>query len=261
MYAGLRDPARFDRARHLNEAAIAQFTSDADQARQHQYRAQLETYAGDFANACEYLAKSLGCAPTHQAIGEAIGSLPHVPQGFALLHWWRLGAAVMADGIAEERDAFLAAQRASKLHTSAWCEDEGLPYPAHGIRRYQAVIAAREGEPRLAESVLGKLRRLGSSAATHPLMAILEAVAHVEVAALVWRSDERAARRLLTFQDANRRGAKELLDAVERRVSELPGLHRWVQDAKTAVGRALSGDLSPDDVTSILLRPCRLVGY
>jgi len=261
MYAGLRDPERFEVARGLNDRAIAEFATEADRARQHQYRAQLETFAGEFDLARDYLARSLDADASHEAIGDAIAGLPHFPQGFALLHWLRLGAALLNDGSPQQRDAFLAAWLASPLSTGPWSRDEGQPYPGHGIRRYQAVIAARRGEGKLALSMLGRLRSLDSGPSSHPLMALIVSAAHMEVAALIWSTDKLAASRLLAHKDSARPGAKQRLAFVRPRLDGLPRLLDWVDEGTALIGRVLGGDAKAYEVEEGLLKLARRVGY
>ena len=159
----------------------------------------------------------------------------------------------------EDREAFAHALRGSRLHTSPWCTEENKPYPAHGIRRYQALLACHRKDWELAQSVLGQLRRLGAEQERHPLMAVVEAAAHMEVAGLMWASDPRAARKLLDVDKADRKGAKQMLASVRSRVQGYPKIKRWVDDAVVVVDKALSG--KANDAPGALVRCPRLVGY
>lgn len=259
MYAGLKEPDRFVRARRLNEEAIDEFSTLADQDRQHQYRAQIETFAGDYGAARKHLASSLHTEPSHSAVANTIAELPFVAQGFALLHWWRLGATVLADGSNEERGEFEAALRESKLHTSRWCKEERLPYPAHGILRFQGVIEAHRRDWGRAESVIGRLHKLDAEVESHPLLALLVAAAQMEVAALLCKPQPKVAARLLDRNDTERRGAIQTLEAALPAVQELPAVAAWVEAGLAIVRDAVTGELGA--ARTALLRHAWLIAY
>lgn len=257
MYAGIREPARFELARELNEAALLEFSTDADRVRQHQYRAQLETYAGAWVDARDYLAKSLHAPATHEGIADVIATLPDVPQAFALLHWLRLGAHVLAAGPGEERDAFTDAWRRSKLHASDWCRGDRRQYPAHGIRRYLARVELLRGERQQGESVLGALRHLDAGPETHPLMALIVAAAQLEGAAALWASDRRVAERLLANKAQDRPGAEQRLELVQPRIQGLPKLAAWSAGGRELIGTVLSTTMPDHEARDGLLRHAR----
>ena len=129
VLAGLRDPARLEAARALSDRAIDEFPAEVDKERQYQYRCQLETAAGEYAEARRFLARSLRLPDcSHAALAGAVADLGGVSasaQGFPLLHWFRLGAAAALAGAGDERDAFLeAVERAGALNWE-WCPPAG----------------------------------------------------------------------------------------------------------------------------------------
>ncbi len=259
MYAALRHPERFERARELNEAALAELASEADHDRQHQYRAQLETYAGRLEDARAFLARSLHTEPTHGDIASAIAALPEIPQGFALLHWLRLGATALASKSGVEGAGFIEAWRSTKLHTSPWCAGDHRSYPSHGVRRYLALVHVRLGDHAAAQSVLGSLWQLHAGPASHPLMALIVAATQLEGAALAWADDRGAAERLLAKQDRKKPGAKPRLEAVAPRVAGIPRLASWVSETQALVGEVLSTPPAAHEVRDRLLAHARWI--
>ena len=261
MYAGLADPSRFDEARRLNEEAIAEFDAPSDVARQHQYRCQLETFAGDLRTARSFLANSLGVETTHAAIATQIANLPRVPQGFALLHWLRLGAAVLGGRDDEDRAAFASALSQSKVHTWPWCVDSGfVEYPAHGIRRQMALILARQKQNGDALSMLGRLRALAPDATAPVLMRLIVAASHIEVAGVLWAKDSKGARRLLEGGKTDG-SAKAMVDSLLRGVEPYPALSALTAEWQRALGRVLEGGLDSSAVERLLVGCGRVIGY
>ncbi len=198
MMAAVREPERFEQARQLNDRAIAEFSAPGDIARQQQYRCHLETLAGCWSDARSWLTRSLGTPGTsHGDLAKSIGSLEGIPHAFALLHWLRLGAALHTRGPADERNAFDAAFRSLAPWKGPWVTEPHRGYPAHGIRRFCAVVLAGQGKLDRADNVLARLEALTPLDQGQPLLALLVLGAQVEVAALTWHRDEQKARRLL----------------------------------------------------------------
>ena len=260
MYAGLSDPSRFARARELNEEARAEFASPADAARQDQYRAQLETFAGEYGEALGFLSRSLGVEATHESVGTAIARLAGPAQGFALLHWLRLGASILADGDKANAEAFAAALKSSKLHDSRWCTELELSYPAHGVRRQLAVIYARRGDNR-AESTLGQLRRLQAQDSPRHVLALGELAGTIEVAALLIGPARKKALRFLDLDDAGRPGAVQQVRVLSRLVETAPALKEMLRGWSDVLGQVLSGKITDREARDALLGCTRVVGY
>ena len=179
ILAGLQEPDRLVAARALSERAIDEFPAEADKERQYQYRCQLETAAGEYSEARRFLARSLRLTESgHAALGAAVadlGRVSTVAQGFALLHWFRLGATAALDGAADERDAFLKGVESAEALDWAWCAGRVTDdYPTHGILRRVAVIRALRGE---AEQAVAALRRLAEIlAGDHGERLVLQAI-------------------------------------------------------------------------------------
>lgn len=169
MYAGLRDPSRFEKARALSEQALSEFGEPTQIQRQCQYRAQLETWAGNLDEAGAWLARGIGLEPTatREMILDHIEGLPGFPRGFALLHFLRL-TRVARDPLG------------LRCAGDSWVTEAGLGYPAHGIRRQLAALQAETGDPAAAERTLTALLKLPSTTVLElvGLAAWLEVAAH-----------------------------------------------------------------------------------
>ncbi|WP_437621520.1 hypothetical protein [Sorangium sp. So ce1151] len=259
MYAGLRDATRLNVARQLSDEAIAEFATDDDKARQRQYRCHIETLAGVFAAAREFLAQSLGLASTtHDAIGKAIVGLenPHA-QGFALLHWLRLGRAASMF-LGAERDDFLAAVRAWKIFGLRWLTGGFDDYPVHGILRQAAGIHAILNAP---GDVLGSLTHLRQARAGLVLSTIVLA-STVEVAGLLWAKHRKDAERFLDNKDKQRPGALQLLQALGHEARDgVPELWAVFESWEPTIRRVLTGGAVQHDPREVLLGLARVVPY
>ena len=153
-----------DEARSLGDAAIEEFSSADDRARQYQYRCQLETLDGHWQTAREWLARAIGIeTASHTDLGTAIAgcTTDSVDQAFLLLHWLRLGAMVNRDEPqGEEATAFRSAWQASGLVTTAWCTGDRHHHPAPSILRYLGEVQLLGDEENHAVNTLRKLRDL-----------------------------------------------------------------------------------------------------
>jgi hypothetical protein len=252
-YAGLRDPKRFEVARRLSDEALDELIADDDKARQRQYRCQLETFAGDYASAREHLAASLGVAPTHAAIGDAIAAITHpVAQGFALLHWLRLGRAVSMSPSAE-REELMAALNTSKALRLPWLTGAHDDYPVHGILRQAAVLHALQGSAKEALGCLSLLRRARATL----VLGTIGLAATVEVGGLLWARQRPDAQRLLDNKDRERPGALQQLESIGREARDgVPELWSVFASWEGAVRGVLKGVVvrEPRDVLLGLAR-------
>ncbi len=205
---------RLSGARRLSELALDEFTAPADVARQHQYRSQLEALAGEHATARAHLAASLGLnSSTHEALAQGIAGMPEgFGQGFALLHWSRIGALSRLGGNVQEAEAFLDALEGKELRSLSWCNGGRREYPAHGILRRLAVVRVGAGDLVGARTSVRQLRQLSEAQAPRlPLLAV-ELAALVEVAALTPEADARTAARLLDCTTPQEFGARQVLE-------------------------------------------------
>lgn len=164
MLEGLEDAQQFAVARSFGDEAIEEFDSAADRARHAQYRCQLETFAGNFDQAREWLVKALGCASDHAAISEAIAKTDagSSARGFWLLHWLRFGARAFATLSARrEAESFASAWQETELANDPWCRGERDQHPAPSILRYRGEIALALGDNPTADFALNCLRKQG----------------------------------------------------------------------------------------------------
>jgi hypothetical protein len=230
----LDGPARTGRlplARRLSDAAIAEFSGHDDKERQYQYRCHLETQAGEFASALGWLGRSLCVPPSHDAVAGAIEGLSEdaVQQGFALMHWLRLGSAALLAGADAEADAkqFWDAWERSGLANQGWCTGKCTDYPAHSILRRLASACAARGLYGRALAALAALRELGPMIGGQNVLGAILLAAQAEVAALMWESENETARRLLDSSDDGAPGLKQLLPCFEAgRGERFPALTR-----------------------------------
>jgi hypothetical protein len=268
IFAGLcrSDAARLERARQLSERAIDEFPAQADQERQYQYRSQLEAAAGNFAAARRYLAQSLRLSEdSHEAIAAAIAALAEqslFAEGFAQLHWFRLGVTASLDGHREEADAFRSAVDRAGALDWRWSRADGpTDYPAHGILRRAAVLHALRGKAEPATESLHRLAHLLSGEqARHFVLQTVRLAAHAETAAVLAPRQAKTAKRLLDSAAADCRGLKQLLSLLQAEVAaDFPGIWRAFSDWPPAVDAALQGNLPAE--AQQLSRLARRVGY
>lgn len=188
MFAGLSEPIRLDEARRLNDMAIDEFSSESDRLRQYQYRCQIETFAGNIGSARAWLAKSLGTdKDNHNDLAETIKALEGYSQGFALLHWTRIGMEAGRLSLNDELKQFIDAFLKNKLESSPWIKQQEQEYPAHGIRRHLSIsltLACRYKESREMRDSLANLDTSGQLALT-----LIQLAGLLEVASR-WPTDQ-----------------------------------------------------------------------
>jgi hypothetical protein len=242
---GFKNNERLASARRLSDAAISEFHNRIDKERQYQYRCQLETLAGNFATAREFLAWSLHAPASHSAIADAIQRLAHEPveQGFALMHWLRLGSALLlAESFeaVEEAKQFQAALERSILLDSSWCMGRYANYPAHSILRRLAVIQAVQSRDEQALQSLATLRRLAPVESGHIVLCTILLAAQAELAALFWDRKQETARRLVYAPDGDEPGIKQLTALISSRAQRLfPGVIRLADTFATRIDDVL----------------------
>jgi hypothetical protein len=264
MYWGLRDPVHLDIARTLSDQALEEFVDPDHKKRQFQYRCQLETYAGDFQAARKCLAASLEVPdPVHDTIASAIKDLDVLSQGFPLLHWLRLGVYELTAGRTAGSD-FPTALTRSGLLSSPWALADGLPYPAHGVRRQIALFHAVSRDEHAALSALGHLRALTPRQEGSPLLSMITIAARVEVAVLLWKPSSSAhARRLLDCTKPDRLGVIQELDAFQSSTpNHAVSLQQRLERLRSVVRATLSDSptLSPQLYTAVI-QTVRAVPY
>ena len=262
IYAGAIEPYRLNKARELSNICLEEFTTPGDKARQYQYRCHLETLAGDFATAREYLAKSLGMEKiNHSEIAQEINKLEGIPQGFALLHWLRLGTTAYLDNNLAEWSEFLKAFQQAKLQHNSWCQGKELDdYPTHGILRRMTLIEAIEGKATIA--ALGRLRNLAPISQEKLILALIQCAAYAEVAGFLWQSNNGTARKILDSQECDCLGLKQLLEILNRKSGNLfPQVEQLTQSWLTIVGEILNNQIDDTEVKSRFLKLAREISY
>jgi len=211
MAAGLLDRRRLKQARALNEQAMAEFATVTDRGRQCQYRCQIETYDGAFAEARAWLQASLSASSSDcAALAETIGSLRGASQGFALLHWARIGACAALVGDEQEAKQFAEAYRGVGLCRSEWVR-MAREYPAHGILRQVALLYAARGQHSEATRACDRLRAITPAAERAPVLNVLFAATLAAVACQALRENRNVAIRLLDDERPSHPGAAQLV--------------------------------------------------
>ena len=258
LYASSLEPARLDRARELSQLCIEEFTLPENKAIQYQYRCQLETIAQDFSTARKFLAKSLDLKDSsHNAIARRIGELGGFSQGFALLHWLRLGTTAYLATDNTEWTQFIASLEQSKLLNGRWCRGKrSKNYPTHGILRRVSIIQLIQQQQLTA---LKRLQTLKPYEHNSFVLAIIQCAAHAEAAALSWDSTNPATGK------SDRQGLQQLicllklLGLLENRSADLfPQVHRFTQSWLAVVRDILENE---ENVQPRLLELGRQISY
>jgi hypothetical protein len=247
IFAGSADMERLENARRANDEAIAEFTSYYDRSRQYQYRSHLEAVAKDFGAARAYLVQSLEdmdvkpAEPSHEKIASLILDLSMDAEWkaeFTILHWLRIGAfscmaAYERSAPEAERDQFLAALDSSKLLDSVLCQGRLEEYPTHSILRFVAVINATRGKWDHSLKSLQRLHALDPIGKQQFILSLILLAAQTEVAALLWKFDEKRARALVNCTDGMM-GVAEIVQHMQSFISKLRSpSETWVQAINT----------------------------
>lgn len=256
MFAGLSDPTRLDDARLLNEMAIDEFSSENDRQRQYQYRCQIETFAGNLTDARPWLAKSLGIdKDSHSDLALAIKTLNGFAQGFALLHWSRIGMEAERRGQKDESKQFHDAFIYHKLDSSPWVKQQGQEYPAHGIRRHIAValaIAGKYNECREMKERLAAMDTSGKIALT-----LIKLAGLLEVAAR-WPDDQAdTIRAMINVSGKNKKSLLQEMRAFADSIAGFPSLHEIADELLTGIKQYESSSYKD---ARLLVLACRKVG-
>ncbi|QDV11472.1 hypothetical protein CA51_13360 [Rosistilla oblonga] len=247
-----------DRCRAISDQAISEFQHDGDRARQWQYRSELETVAGQWDLAREFLAKSLGLSDfSHDSIAEYIQSTPDdVGKGFALLHWSRIGAMSAAAMQRDESNAFVSAFHRTKTQYTPWCIGDHPFYPAHGILRHVSVAIAGAGDSTRTVECVGRLRRL-VEVKPRPIFQLIQIAAHLQCAGLLAKSDRKTAEKLI-FGEKKSLAVTAMIAAVANNISGgQPKLHEILTGWQSHLNEQAKSGLDAGK----LLAMGRIVGY
>lgn len=252
--AGVASADEIAVVRELSERAMAEFEREADLRQQYQYRAQLETFAGDFAAAREYLGRSLGLGTgkhDHAALAAAIAALDGIARGFAVAHWLRIGARAAMAGDRQEVEAVFGALPGQGF----WrlCSEtvhQLQSYPVHGILRSAAALAAWAGETDQALRFVAAFRRGEPVNNRRPVFAAIFAAMLLETAAFLWLPERHEAESLLgeLAKILHAQGGKPVLSVA---------LQGWDQP----VCEVLDGKVAGDQVAGVLFSLSRRIPY
>lgn len=262
IYAGATEPSRLNKARELSDICIAEFTNPGDRQIQYQYRCHLETLAGNFAQAREYLVQSFGTEDnSHSAISQHIKKLEGFSQGFALLHWLRLGTIAYLDDNLAEWSQFIQAFKQAKLQYNLWCQgQQSDSYPTHGILRRVALIEAIEGRFNIA--ALGNLRNLEPIPKEELVLGLIQCAAYAEVASFWWETNNIMARKRLDCKERDNLGLKQLLEILADKSANLfPQIEQLTKSWLIAIDEILSKGVKNTEVKSKLLKLGKEVSY
>ncbi|MBM3270817.1 MAG: hypothetical protein FJZ01_24565 [Candidatus Sericytochromatia bacterium] len=258
MYAALGDPGRFTWAREISDEAIAEWSTLGGVDRQYQYRCQLETLAGNFAEAREFLGKALaealsrvpgdaGAAPrplpaaggwTHAELAGALAALGR-PR-FLLHHYLRLGAACCLAHDAVEEPAFRRAAEEYGIMPSLSEQLASRDFPEHGIWRQAVIVHATARRWGTARRALDRLHGLGAIQQRSWATALVELAAWATLAGLQLAEEPDRARALLVGSGPGGKCLQGLIEEVRSGIARLPlaalraRLEAWSRDVAAA---------------------------
>jgi hypothetical protein len=238
FYRGIERPEAFARARELSDLAMEEFDQADDKRRQMQYRCQLETLAGNFEGARQWLAKAMLLPDdvSHHDIATAIaGSARATERAFLALHWFRL-VACMARSEDKGREDALHAAQTSRLELDSWLGDASKDHPKHAILRYQAEIALATGAQTVADTCLNRLRSICLPLPnTVSVLSFQLLACQALVAGALAESAAARSRKLLDYRDAASPGIRQMLTPLS---ASLGNLGQWPRFLR-AIGDAL----------------------
>ena len=253
MYAALAEPTRLHRARAVSEEACREFSAEDDIRQQYQYRAQLETYAGNLPEARKFLALSIDAPdPEHATLAATIGAMPEMAAGFPLLHWSRIGMEGARQNSAPECTQFSAALKGSHILSSAWFNRDGLFYPSHGIRRHLAVFYAANEESDPALSILGRLLSLQTD--EHEILTLIQISGALEVTASIGKNRKDLARKLINSEDPKKPGILRLCRTLDKKVQGFTEMQELIGRFEAAVAEFQKSDFKDGDEIRSLVR-------
>ena len=248
------EPAAGNEARTLSDRVLGEFDDPTDIGRQQQYRCHLETVLGDLAAARVYLSQSIGASDSsHAAIGSEIARMADATsgsEGFSLLHWLRIGVGAVAEDPAELR-LFREAISATGLLDTPWGTERLVEYPAHGILRRLAHLAAAEQDFDRAHALLKRFsnQSLSPIAKKQLALGVLQAAAVAEVVAVGLRHDPRFSTRLIESERKDDPGLRRIVTELLGQAPEsLTRIRSWLEECHGVLENrdpvALSGGLA-----------------
>jgi hypothetical protein len=264
ILAGVGNTASADNTRRISEEAIQEFSNQDDKERQYQYRAHLECLCHNFVGSRKYLARSLRHSDvSHSAISSALIDLGDnkIGQGFALMHWLRIGAVSRIVGDAAEFSSFSSAFEQSGLNQSSWCEGHEREYPVHSILRRLAVINAGNGKIEQALASLNRLKRVTRLESKRLTLGVILLAAYAEVAALLWGHPYANARQLLDSEGGERLGIKQIASAMQEHSQEFPAISEFISRCLSTVNEIRTQEVGDGSDPQRLIEIGQLIGY
>lgn len=224
QYLQTDEASLLEEARSTSDRAIEEFVGIEDKKRQYQYRCQLETVEKNFSLGRQYLAKSLSIDPesTHEDIAKKIMQLDKMPQGFALLHWSRLGCSSYENDSSEWTDFKKALSESQLLINNPWCQgsEDLIEYPIHGILRQKVSFCLKMKNYNEAKQALKKLSNL-NPVNQRFVLGLVQLAAYTEY---------------IVFLDEDISMCDELLEKLEEKSEKFPQLNQlikvWKQQLK-----------------------------
>jgi len=225
------EPSLLEIARKLSDRSIEEFVTIEDKERQYQYRSQLENISGNFTVAREYLAKSLrlNTDATHSDIAHKIQQLDTIPQGFALLHWLRLGNKTYQSNPAEWQEFKQVLKKSKFLTDNPWClaAENYRNYPVHGILRRVASLSLKQQNFDRAQLALTRLSEL-KPINKNVVLALVELAAYTEYIAIVSESNLSEAQEKIVF-------CQNLLQNLQEKSQDFKKLEAFVNNWSRAI--------------------------
>lgn len=140
MYHALVTKNNFNEVREFSDKALHLFSNIGDIQRQYQYRAQIETYDGNYEQAMQYIAKGVGC--TTYSDDDIVAQCLKNKSMFGLQHLLRIWYCKLMNGY--ENTYYTILSNINKLGIAIEKNYNEIMaqkvYPVHSIYRYVMVI-------------------------------------------------------------------------------------------------------------------------
>jgi hypothetical protein len=229
-----------DIVRETNNRAIAHFAGEDDRQRQYQIRSEIESIAGEWRLARDYLARGIGSSGwDHDSLANFIASLPAEKRRFPLLHWTRIGglAAVAQDN--SELQAFGNAWRGSNLEV--FIQQEMHTYPVHGILRRVACFYAAVGNDSKVIEILRLLHTIVENNKS-VLFRLIELAAVLQSAGISGRRDPALMSRILNGNKYVPAAGELLQELIEKTALSQPNITQLATEWREAIKSNLSAN-------------------
>lgn len=184
--AARRDPGGFEEARALSVRALREFERSDDLGRQLGYRAQLETDAGDLAEALSHLARSIGLPAEARPADIAMRALG---APFTAMHLARLWEAATRLGDLELARELQGAWQGSGLDRDP-CWQEPAQHPAHVVLWKVGTALGRSGQIVKGRSLLDRSIKACEATTAHATIRTIGLAVQCDRMGLILRSQD-----------------------------------------------------------------------